>query len=140
MFFKHSFCAFICLTNNSLIFLNEYQPKLYQHFSHVCPTYHTIFSLKKTLECTSERLLVTQQADSCHKLDPQQMICISLQIHNLFFTVAPLGFLRTMFCSFWKGHRVPCSTGGRNLPIYTAGWTGAMRVKFLAQGNNNNNN
>ena len=27
----------------------------------------------------------------------------------------------------------------RDLPIYTAGLTGAMRVKFLAQANNNSN-
>ena len=41
-FFKLSFCAFVCLCNNSL---NGFQPNFYQHFSHVCPTCHTIFSL-----------------------------------------------------------------------------------------------
>ena len=38
------------------------------------------------------------------------------------------------------GHRTPHSTDERDLPIYTAGLTGAMRVKFLAQGNNSNSN
>ena len=33
-----------------------------------------------------------------------------------------------MYCSFGRGHRTPHSTGGRDLPIYTAGLTGAMRV------------
>ena len=35
-----------------------------------------------------------------------------------------------IYCSFRRSH---CSAGGRDLPVYTAGWTGAMRVKFLAQ-------
>ena len=37
--FKFSFCVFICLCNNSLISLNEFQPNFYQYFSDVlCPT------------------------------------------------------------------------------------------------------
>ena len=37
-----SFCAFTCMSNNSLIS----QPNLCQHFSNVCSTCHSIFSLK----------------------------------------------------------------------------------------------
>ena len=39
--FVHSL---ICLITHS--FLHEFQPNLFQHFSHVCSTCHTIFSLK----------------------------------------------------------------------------------------------
>ena len=39
--FVHSL---VCQITHS--FLNGYQPNLYQHFSHVCSTCHTIFSLK----------------------------------------------------------------------------------------------
>ena len=38
-------------------FLNGFQQNLYQHFSNVCSTCHTIFSLLKALECIYERLL-----------------------------------------------------------------------------------
>ena len=34
-----------------------FQPNLVQHFPHVCSTCHSVFSLKKTLECVCERLL-----------------------------------------------------------------------------------
>ena len=44
-FFKYSFYAFTLSSNNSLISYG-FQPNLYQGFSHVCSTYHTIFSLK----------------------------------------------------------------------------------------------
>ena len=37
--------------------LDGFQPNLVQHFPHVCSTCHTVFSLKKTLECVYERLL-----------------------------------------------------------------------------------
>ena len=50
--FVHSL---VCpLTHSSL---DEFQPNLVQHFPQVCSTCHTIFSLKKTLECVYERLL-----------------------------------------------------------------------------------
>ena len=38
-------------------FLDGFQPNLVQHFPQVCSICHTIFSLKKTLECVCERLL-----------------------------------------------------------------------------------
>ena len=38
--FVHSF---VCAITH--LFLNGFQPNFYQHFSHVCPTCHTIFSL-----------------------------------------------------------------------------------------------
>ena len=37
-------------------FLDGFQPNLVQHYPQVCSTCHTIFSLKKTLECVCERL------------------------------------------------------------------------------------
>ena len=39
------------------LFPDEFQPNLVQHFPQVCSTCHTIFSLKKTLECVCVRLL-----------------------------------------------------------------------------------
>ena len=39
------------------LFLDEFQPNLVQNFPQVCYTCHTVFSLKKTLECVCERLL-----------------------------------------------------------------------------------
>ena len=51
-FFMHSL---VCPITHS--FLDGFQPNLVQHFPHVCSTCHTIFSLKKTLECVCERLL-----------------------------------------------------------------------------------
>ena len=50
--FVHSL---VCPITHS--FLDGFQPKLVQHFPQVCSTCHTIFSLKKTLECVCERLL-----------------------------------------------------------------------------------
>ena len=47
--------SLVCpITHSSL---DGFQPNLVQHFSHVCSTCHTIFSLQKTLECVYERLL-----------------------------------------------------------------------------------
>ena len=44
-FFKLSFVhALVCLITHS--FPHGFQPNLYQHFSHVCSTCHTIISLK----------------------------------------------------------------------------------------------
>ena len=48
--------------------------------------------------------------------------------------------LQVLYCSFERNHQISCSAGGRDLPIYTAGLAGAMRVKFLAQGSNSNRN
>ena len=58
-----------------------------------------------------------------------------------FFTVTSLeGFLQIacvlLLQAFRRNYQGNCSTGGRDLPIYAAGWTGAMTVKFLVQGNN----
>ena len=50
--FVHSL---VCPITHS--FLDGFQPNLVQHFPQVCSTCHTIFSLKKTLECICERLL-----------------------------------------------------------------------------------
>ena len=41
--------------------------------------------------------------------------------------------LQVLYCSFERNHQISCSAGGRDLPIYTAGLAGAMRVKFLEQ-------
>ena len=42
--------SLVCSITHS--FLDGFQPNLVQHFSHiVCSTCHTVFSLKKTLEC-----------------------------------------------------------------------------------------
>ena len=47
--------SLVCpITHSSL---DGFQPNLVQHFPHVCSTCHTVFSLKKTLECVYERLL-----------------------------------------------------------------------------------
>ena len=48
--------AFTCLSNNSLI-SQWISAKLLSALLHVCPTCHTIFSLKETLECVCEKLL-----------------------------------------------------------------------------------
>ena len=50
--FMHSL---VCPITHS--FLDGFQPNLVQHFPQVCSICHTIFSLKKTLECVCERLL-----------------------------------------------------------------------------------
>ena len=50
--FVHSL---VCPITHS--FLDEFQPNLVQHFPQVCSTCHTIFSLKKKLECVCERSL-----------------------------------------------------------------------------------
>ena len=47
--------SLVCPITHS--FLDEFQPNLVQHFPQICSTCHTIFSLKKTLECVCERLL-----------------------------------------------------------------------------------
>ena len=52
---SHFVHSFVCPITHS--FLDEFQPNLFQHFPHVCSTCHTVFSLKKTLECICERLL-----------------------------------------------------------------------------------
>ena len=47
--------SLVCpITHSSL---DGFQPNLVQHFPHVYSTCHTIFNLKKTLECVYERLL-----------------------------------------------------------------------------------
>ena len=47
--------SLVCpITHSSL---DGFQPNLVQHFPHVCSICHTIFNLKKTLECVYERLL-----------------------------------------------------------------------------------
>ena len=52
--FVHSL---VCPITHS--FLDGFQPNLVQHFPQVCSTCHTIFfSLKKTLKCVCERLLL----------------------------------------------------------------------------------
>ena len=71
-FFELFFHAFTCLPNNSLI--------SHQHFSHVCSTCHTIFCLKKTLECINERLLHCRLIVAIAWTP--QMICIRFQIHT----------------------------------------------------------
>ena len=50
--FVHSL---ICPITHS--FLDRFQTNLVQHFPHVCSTCHSVFSVKKTLECVCERLL-----------------------------------------------------------------------------------
>ena len=63
-------------------FFDGFQPNLVQHFSQVCSTCHTIFSLKKTLECVCERLLhcrlisaiIWTPANDLHKLSVTQSI------------------------------------------------------------------
>ena len=50
--FVHSL---VCPITHS--FLDGFQPTLVQYFPQVCSTCHTIFNLKKTLECVCERLL-----------------------------------------------------------------------------------
>ena len=73
--------SLVCpITHSSL---DGFQPNLVQHFPYVCSTCHTVFSLKKTLECVYERLF-TLQVDFCYNLDPRQMICINFWLHNLY--------------------------------------------------------
>ena len=63
-------------------FLHGFQPNLVQHLPHVCSTYHTVFSLKNTLECVCERLLHCRliffitwtPANALHKLSVTQSI------------------------------------------------------------------
>ena len=44
--------SLVCpITHSSL---DGFQPNLVQHFPHVCSTCHTVFNLKKTLECVYE--------------------------------------------------------------------------------------
>ena len=43
--------------NSLFVHSLEFQPTLVQHFPQICSTCHTIFSLKKKLECVCERLL-----------------------------------------------------------------------------------
>ena len=63
-------------------FLDGFQPNLVQHFPHVSSTCHTVFSLKKTLECVCERLLHCRlifaitwtSTNDLHKLSVMQSI------------------------------------------------------------------
>ena len=47
--------SLVCPITHS--FLNRFQPNLVQHFPHVCSICHTVFSLKKALECVCESFL-----------------------------------------------------------------------------------
>ena len=97
------------------LFLDGFQLNLVQHFPQVCSTCHTIFSLKKTLECVCERLLhcrlisaiLGPLANDLHKLSVTQSILmyqhsvlkvVSLSFSKLSFKVAPVyvtGFAKT---------------------------------------------
>ena len=78
---KFSFFVYslVCPITHSFL-----QPNLVQHFPQVCSTCHTIFILKKTLECVCERLLRTHyrlisaitwtSANDLHKLSVTQSI------------------------------------------------------------------
>ena len=77
--FVHSL---VCPITHS--FLDGFPPNLAQPFPQVCSTYHTIFSLKKTLECVCERLLHCRlisaitwtPGNDLHKLSVTQSILI----------------------------------------------------------------
>ena len=83
-------------------FLDGFQPNLVQHFPHVRSTCHTIFSLKKTLECVCERLLHCRlisaitwtPANDLHKLSVTQYIDVSFCTES-FKKVCRLEFFKT---------------------------------------------
>ena len=73
-------------------------------------------------------------------LQEQNLAISSSNVRIYTFNLSGEAFSELDVCSFKRGHQVPQSTGRRDFTIYTAGWTGAMRVRFLAQGNNSNSN
>ena len=65
-------------------FLDGFQPNLVQHFPHVCSTCHTIFSLKKTLECVCERLLHCRLIFAITWTPTNDLHVLNFQLHNLY--------------------------------------------------------
>ena len=56
-FFSNSLFVHSIVCAITHLFLNGFQLNFYQHFSHVCPTCYTIFSLQKALEFICDGLL-----------------------------------------------------------------------------------
>ena len=92
-----SFCAFTCLSNNSLISwwisakLGLALPPSILYLSYYFqPKENTWMCLWK---------VITLQVDFCHNLDPWQMIYITFQLHNLYWCII-------LYWKFWKSCRL----------------------------------
>ena len=79
------FCAFTCLSNNSLISswisakLGSALPPYLLYLSYCFqPKENTWMCLWK---------VITLQVNFCHNLDPRKMICINFQFHNLYWCI-----------------------------------------------------
>ena len=69
-------------------------------------------------------------------------MCLTSTLHLIIFYGNPSGEVSKSCTASLKEvtEVIAVATSGRDLPIYIAGWTGAMRLKFFAQGNNSNSN
>ena len=81
-FFKLSFCTFICLSTNSLI-SSWISAKFVSAFLQ-CMLYLSYYFQPEVNTGMYLRKAITLQVESCHNLDPLEMICINFQIYNLY--------------------------------------------------------
>ena len=85
VFFKLSFCTFTCLSNNSLI--SSWISAKFVSALCLCMLYLSYYFQPEVNTWMYLRKAITLQVDSCHNLDPLEMICINFQIHNLYWCI-----------------------------------------------------
>ena len=85
VFFKLSFCTFTCLSNNSLI--SSWISAKFVSALFLCMLYLSYYFQPEVNTWMYLRKAITLQVDSCHNLDPLEMICINFQIHNLYWCI-----------------------------------------------------
>ncbi len=81
-FFKISFCTFNCLSTNSLI--SSWTSAKFVSAFLQCMLYLSYYFQPEVNTSMYLRRAITLQVESCHNLDPLEMICINFQIHNLY--------------------------------------------------------
>ena len=91
--FVHSL---VCPITHS--FLDGFQPNLVQHFPCVCSTCHTVFSLKKTLECVCERLLHCRLIFTIlpYRVGRYQQYLLMVYLNNQYLGITKTEFLKYM--------------------------------------------
>ena len=84
-----SFCAFMitCLSNNSTHFVTDLISAKLVSALLPCMLYLSYYFQPEVNTWMYLRKAITLEADNCHNLDPRQMICISFQIHNLYWCI-----------------------------------------------------
>ena len=81
-FFQTLFCTFTCLSNNSLI--SSWISAKFVSALFLCMLYLSYYFQPEVNTRMYLRKAITLQVDSCHNLDPLEIICINFQIHNLY--------------------------------------------------------